>query len=60
MSDLIKCPFCGEMHKPIRGEVFPLIQVCPKIPEGHMYADTRYERGPDGQLIRIEPVDDES
>jgi hypothetical protein len=58
-KDDTPCPFCGEIHErgPVGevGTAFEGIEfkVCPAIPEGFIYNDHEYERGPRGQLLRL-------
>lgn len=53
------CPFCGDVHPPGPvGEPFSWLEgvelkVCPKVPEGFIYNDHEYRRGPRGQLLRL-------
>lgn len=55
------CPFCGETHEPGPvgefGTAFEGIEfkLCPKVPDGFLYNDHPYERGPRGQLLRLHP-----
>lgn len=54
------CAFCGDVHEPgpvgEPGSAFAGIEfkVCPKIPEGFIYSDHIYERGPRGQLLGLD------